>query len=283
MGNMQEIVFWQNIISPHQIDFLKELSNYYQTTLIVDRKIDSYRKNDGWKTPDTEIINIYENPKEDILKSFFKKKNSIHVFSGIGAYKVVNKGFQIAIRNNARIGIISEPINFRGLKGKMKLIKGNWLRFMYNRKIDFIATTGDLGIKTYTKFGYDSYKLHQWGYFIEYSNNLEIKKENSIIYVGQLIDRKQIYYLTKLLIENDLFKFDKFYILGKGSLANPIKDLINKSGLSSKIELKGRLSEKETKEYISKSKLMVIPSKFDGWAVVVNEALLLSFAPAIAF
>ena len=41
MGEIQQIIFWQNIVSPHQIDFLKVLSNRFKITLIVDNLIDA--------------------------------------------------------------------------------------------------------------------------------------------------------------------------------------------------------------------------------------------------
>lgn len=281
MGKMQRLVFWQNIISPHQVDFLKEISAIYKITLVVDADIDEYRKKDGWQVPDYTFMELYICPNEKTINSLFENSESIHVFSGLGAYKYVNKGFKKAIREKSKIGIFSEPVEINGFKGAIKLIKGNFQRMLYGKKIDFICATGKLGVQTYLNFGYKSKKIFDWAYFIDPLNLKVRDRENTLVFVGQLVERKRIIDLLNLLILEDFFGFDSFKIVGKGKCKNKIEKILKINNISSKVSVLGRLSQKETYDTISKSKLLIIPSKHDGWGVVVNEALLCG-TPVIA-
>jgi glycosyltransferase involved in cell wall biosynthesis len=264
------IIFWQNIISPHQLDFLKALSYHYDITLIVEQVQDSYRAEDGWEVPEYDFLKVVVKPSLDSLDEYFEDSNIIHVFSGISGYKLVYKGFKKAVKYNAKIGVFSEPVNLRGFKGFLKLLRGNYQRLKYGEKIGFIAATGDLGIQTYLKFGYNKELLFQWGYFVDPIKNKDIIKENSVIFVGNLNNNKQVEPLVDLFL-NSNFNYDKLHVLGNGPLEQNIS---NKIGVNDKITLHGRLSNKETLSLISKCKLLILPSLHDGWGVVVNEALL---------
>ena len=274
MRNLTKIIFWQNIISPHQIDFLRELSAVYNVTLIVDETQDKYRKNDGWEIPEYSFMQIYIQPNSDIVNSLFADNESVHVFSGIGAYTFVDKGFKKAIAVNARIGILSEPIQMKGIKGFLKLVKGNLQRLIYSNKIDFICATGNMGVDTYLKYGYKPEKIFQWGYFVERIKTGNVEREKTIVYVGQLIKRKYIKQFAELFSSNNGLGYETLNIIGKGPLKSELDLIVENNNNICKINLLGRLSSKETFDRISKSSLLVIPSEFDGWAVVVNESLL---------
>jgi len=281
MGEIQQIIFWQNIVSPHQIDFLKVLSNRFKITLIVDNLIDAYRKKDGWQVPDYSQIELYVQPNAETINRFFLNKDSIHIFSGIGAFKYVHKGFKIAIKYRAKIGVFSEPFVMRGIIGQLKFIRGIIHKILYAKKINFICATGDLGFQTYLNFGYKLEKIFHWGYFVNSKISRVYKRENSIVYVGRLNSNKNIARFSSFFIQNKGLGFDKLFIVGDGEHKEEINNLVNPNENSCQVILLGRLSSQETYDVISKSKLLILPSTDDGWGVVVNEALL-SGTPVIA-
>jgi glycosyltransferase involved in cell wall biosynthesis len=250
---------------------------------VVETIQDKYRKKDGWEIPDIGSIDVIVAPSNEEFKTLFKNKDDIHIFSGISAYPLVYKGFKKAIKNKSRIGILSEPINFSGLKGFLKLFRGKYQCLRFNKNIDFIAATGDLGVKTYRSFGYSWEKIFQWGYFVELKVKEEqnFEKNNKLIFVGNLNHNKQIYPLLKLFIENKGFDFVSFDILGNGSLSEFLFKYIHDKKYTDRIKLHGRLFSEDTYKLIARSSLLVLPSLSDGWGVVVNEALL-SGTPVIA-
>ena len=94
--------FWQNVISIHQIPFLKALSTKHNVTLCVEKSIENVRAEEGWKIPDLGDIRIYVAPNDVKTKSLLNA-SSIHVFSGISTYPMVYDAFKKAVAKGFRI------------------------------------------------------------------------------------------------------------------------------------------------------------------------------------
>lgn len=271
-----KLYFWQNIISPHQLDFLREISTYHRVMLIVEQVQDQYRANDKWEVPTYDFLDVIVAPDEFEMKTLFLDKNDFHIFSGISSYKMVHSAFKMAVAGDCKIGIISEPLNLKGVKGALRLMRGKIQQYKYGSKIKFIAATGYDGVETYRMFGYDEDKIFQWGYFVN-ELLLEIQNRQDIIFVGNLNYNKQIEPLVNLVISKD-YDFRRFHIVGSGPL-----EMILRNNIAGKndIIIHGRQPSAEVMDLISQSKVLIIPSLHDGWAVVVNEALLCG-TPVIA-
>jgi glycosyltransferase involved in cell wall biosynthesis len=92
------------------------------------------------------------------------------------------------------------------------------------------------------------------------------------IYVGKLTFRKNIKYLITCfdkLITNKRIKAN-LLVVGSGSLEQKCKEiLINNSN----IKFTGFVDQKDLKEYYSSADILVIPSLFEPWGLVLNEAM----------
>jgi len=270
-------IFWQNIISPHQIDFFNELSAKTSLLLIVDQITDDIRINDTGPVKENNYkkLKIIINPQESVVRNLFSNKSTIHIFSGIHTYQSAKIGFKYAITNNAIIGIMSEPFYFQGFRGFVRLIRGTIIRCNYSKKIKFILTTGQLGVDAYLRMGYKNDAIFQWGYFINGSKFIKKRRKKNIVFVGQLIERKQIKNFTKLFIHHKGFGFNSLLIVGTGPDWEKLKRYsqnAEKNGI--KIRLLGKLTNSQTMNIIKNNCILILPSKFDGWGVVTNEALL---------
>lgn len=63
----------------------------------------------------------------------------------------------------------------------------------------------------------------------------------------------------------------RMFIIGDGILKNEIFDLVKSDA---RFICKGRLSQKEIDKVLFSSDCLILPSRFDGWGAVVNEALM---------
>lgn len=94
-----------------------------------------------------------------------------------------------------------------------------------------------------------------------------------IVTIGRLEDQKN----HKLLIQaySNLLKkekgIDDLYIYGDGSLRGELRDLIDKNGLQNKVHLLGKVSN--VADILSKSKLFILSSDFEGLPNVLMEAM----------
>jgi glycosyltransferase involved in cell wall biosynthesis len=96
----------------------------------------------------------------------------------------------------------------------------------------------------------------------------------SLLFVGQLIERKGIFILLEA-IEKLLETHQSFHlsIIGSGILKDDIQQFIKAKNLQNVVELLGVIDSQNVHKYIAQADLLILPSVFDGWGIVVNEAL----------
>lgn len=270
----QRLIFWQNIISMHQAPFIRALSEYNDVTLVVEQEEIEERKKECWTLPDMGNAKIIVAPDIDMIKSMTGATDTVHIFSGINSIPTVYAAFKEAVKNRSKISVMAEPYNPTGLKGFLRKIMYSYLFYKYKNSINHFFATGELGVECYRKCGFPKSKLHQWGYFTEIChtpNSIESNRiKPNLIFIGKLNERKNILSLieaTKEITDS----FEKFYIIGGGPLEIQVLHAISNNP---KYELIGNIPNNRIYEYLAQSDLLVLPSLFDGWGAVVNEALI---------
>jgi len=270
-----KFVFWQNIISFHQSAFLNALSEKHEITLVVEKSIEADRKEQGWNIPGLEKIKIIVLPEENQIFQLLDE-TAIHVFSGIVAYPMLSQAFKYAIKKGLKIGVLMEPFKWIGLAGKIRWMKYCFLNIRFGSKIDFIAATGELGVLQYQNIGFKPSKIFEWGYFVEYTDlsiNIEEKIEDfqkpSILFVGSIDDRKNIIPQIEI-IKKFHDRISKMTIVGDGPLKEKLITIIQDQSI---FDFQGNLPNNEVKQLMTSHDILILPSKFDGWGAVINEAL----------
>jgi glycosyltransferase involved in cell wall biosynthesis len=105
--------------------------------------------------------------------------------------------------------------------------------------------------------------------------------ETVFLFVGQIIWEKNIRMIVESLVLIKDLPF-KMYFIGIGYAAEELKQLVNKLGLSKKIEFVGLITDRnELKQYYAAADLFLFPSTYDTWALVVREAAALGTASVI--
>ena len=111
--------------------------------------------------------------------------------------------------------------------------------------------------------------------FIKNAPLLSWKTPFKLICVARLIKHKDIDFLI-----NALSSFDEKYkninwtldIVGTGPELNNLNSLVKKNELRHKIVFLGSLSFNKTIDQLYKAHIAIVPSRFEGWAKVINEA-----------
>lgn len=266
--------FWQNVISIHQSAFITALSQHHDVVLVVEKDIDESRKAVGWSVPSMGNAEIVVHPDSQHIDKLLSMPDVQHVFSGIDAFPFLYDIFKLAVKRKVRISVMMEPFNAQGVKGVFRRIKYAVLMARYAGYISNLFITGTNGIDCYRKVGAPKDKLRQWGYFTkcpEYSGeDKTVSAKPKIIFVGQLIDRKNIAGLLDIYPEIEAL-VDTFTIVGQGILADVVRE---KASAYRNITFKGAVDNKGVQSLIRENDYLILPSKFDGWGAVVNEALL---------
>lgn len=266
-----KFIFWQNVISIHQSAFIKALSRDHDVVLVAQEELTNQRKADGWNIPEMGNATILIAPNEDKIIDLLSVKDAKQVFSGIDAYPMVYNAFKKAISMGCDISVMMEPYQWQGFKGFFRRCKYSIHALRFGNSINHIFATGDLGVKVFRKAGFPHSKLHHWGYFTEQSiqNNLNENNTPKIIFVGSIDKRKNILSLVEVANKHkDLY--EDFFIIGGGPLEKELQNAIKDND---KIHFLGRLKNEAVASIIASCDLLVLPSLFDGWGAVINEAL----------
>lgn len=274
-------VFWQNILSMHQSAFIRSIAERYNVILVAEKEIVDSRIIDGWELPDFGSTLIEIGPsKKRISEILENNRQAIHIFSGTKAFPMVHHAFRLAIKKNIRTGIIAEAGMGSGIIGYLRRRKTILFCLKYGKKIDFILAMGNLGVDWYTKNYFSKRKIFPFFYVVEdipNKNELNDKKSEQetvkLIVVAQLIKRKGIDILIRALHSLSVHNWT-LKIIGAGNEKENIINLINYLKLDNKISVIGASPHNKTMSYISSSDLLILPSRFDGWGAVVNEALI---------
>jgi len=275
---MTEFVFWQYCLSMHQSAFLRNLAVKNKVTLLVSKEWAENRKELGWEKPNLDGVEVFVSPDDNQINEIFEAKaNAIHSFGGIDAFPFVYKALKLAIKNKVRIFIHLEPLNLSGLKGRIRIVKYWLFKLRYNQYIDAILVKGFLGRACYEKVGFPKEKIWDWAYFTESHDTLSIsstqpliEKSPSFLFVGALIERKNIVPVLEDVIQMSS-GISKFSVIGVGHLEDEVKKLAESD---KKIKFLGKKSNHEVMDLMSSHDYLILPSLFDGWGAVVNEALM---------
>jgi glycosyltransferase involved in cell wall biosynthesis len=139
---------------------------------------------------------------------------------------------------------------------------------------------GNRGRWCYEKTGFSKIKIFDWGYFTE-SCDTEISSilsdKISILFIGSIDRRKNILPLVDVYqsIPNESFTLT---IVGEGPLKNELNEKIKNA---ENIRYLGAVPNDRIASCLMDADLLILPSIFDGWGAVINEALMCG-VPVIA-
>jgi glycosyltransferase involved in cell wall biosynthesis len=270
-----KFIFWQNIISIHQSSFLRNLAEKFQVDLIVSHQLDDSRRKQGWTIPDLDKVNISVAPDDSALMRLLASER-IHLFSGINAFPPVYNIFKKVINRGSLVGVILEPFDDNGFLGLIRKFKYLLLRIRYGSCIDFILTTGEKGRSCYESVGFKKEKIYDWGYFVE--NNKFLKNSNlnqktrcktNVLFVGEINKNKNVLGLIDVC-KDFLTEPEQLCIVGDGPLSRQLTEKIKDTET---ITYLGNIPNQKVMQLMQFYDLLVLPSLYDGWGAVVNEAL----------
>ncbi|MBA6263220.1 glycosyltransferase [Colwellia sp. Bg11-12] len=271
-----KFVFWQNILSPHQSDFLSELANVHDVTLVVMSRIDSNRIGQNWHATYNENVTIIVSPSLTTICRIINVKDNdiLHCFSGFLAYPKLSFALFLSCLYRNNNSVISEAVPLIGFRNKCKLFVRKNLALLCRQRILQVFAIGVNGIKYFQALGFSQDKLSEFGYFVSPPIlNHGVKKPSFIVFVGRLMKIKGINPILEMC-KNIRHENIKVKIIGSGPLSPEIKTFVKKHKLEF-VELISDIPRVEVMEIIGKAGCLMLPNTGDeGWGVVVNEALL---------
>mgnify|MGYP001049247318 CR=1 FL=1 len=291
---MKKILVITNIPSYHQVELFNEICKskkisfkvYYLINKTVDRhwKKDFKIKHDHNFLKTTHLLKnkgVYYN--KGILKNVKKENPDIIVLT-----QYANISQQILLyyywlkRNRVSLKFWSEKpgISFY----EVPIVNSNFLRTIFrkislvpilnNRKIQ-IWGIGSKAVNYFTKR--IKSEVVNFPYFLDTKRFDNSKKRDfngklKILYAGKFNKRKGFDILLSFLenTEKEFLNNFEFTLLGTGEYMNRVNELDKKRD---NVTYKSFVERQSMPEYYSKHDLFLFPGRYDGWGMVVNEAM----------
>lgn len=273
-------IFWQNINSIHQSAFLKALAVNHDVILVTMTKFTG-RESMGWHEPELIGVTLLYMAETD-WKSLIRRyagRDAIHVFAGLHAFAPIHRAMLFALRQGCRVGVYAEPLVMRGAAGLIKQWRGRIDAWRFAHQLEFILCIGIECKRQYQAWGFPLEKLHDWAYVTESFEVPQFQRPDDrpfrIIFPASCSLRKGADILLEAVatMESDT-PFELVCHSFPADTLNAFEDKMRErfTGIS-QIHLKNFIGNEKVRIAIAAADLLVLPSRFDGWGAVVNEAL----------
>jgi glycosyltransferase involved in cell wall biosynthesis len=222
-------------------------------------------------------------PGESIVRRLLASDpgKTVHIFSGVVHDREIRKLYRRAIASGRIVGILSEGRDWRGWKGNLRRIHAKF----HETGIEpvFVLAIGRVGVDWYGRTGYCPTRIFPFCYAVETPERpVGAFLEDStvrMIAIGQCIRRKRFDLLIEALARISATGWE-LRIIGDGALRRSLENIAQRKGLAGTVTFTGMMDNRRVREELWQSDLLLLPSRWDGWGAVVNEALMCG-VPAI--
>jgi glycosyltransferase involved in cell wall biosynthesis len=144
------------------------------------------------------------------------------------------------------------------------------------RRASGALSVSDMASEFYRRLGMRENTIYPFGYFTGARDSEAIEPKSGrieIIFAGQIIYRKGLDLLIEAMIPLFHHRPDVFLtIIGSGEMLPVLSDRLTSAAVEERASFEGVLSPENIPVRIAKADVLVLPSRWDGWGVVVNEA-----------
>ncbi len=287
---MSDLFFWQNMPSIHQAPLLRSVAAQWcgDVTVVTEWPIDPKRSALGWNCPDYGAARLLVAPscaERAAIAASRQAETGVHVFSGIRSYPKTFETFRRICKGRALVGCyVERGWTGDGLKSFLRPWLYRWYAARWGARIDFMLATGRQAVCFYRRSGFSAGKLASFGYFVDSTQEGDRsgllpsapdvgEPLVRICYVGELAEWKGVDLLLMALAEVVDVRW-RLSIVGSGKQSGRLRTLVRLLALDDRIDWLGVLSNVAVRNHLAATDLLVLPSRYDGWGAVVNEALM---------
>jgi glycosyltransferase involved in cell wall biosynthesis len=282
---MLRITIWMNMPSVHQEGIFSILAGMEGVDLevIFAEGLTSDRAQLGWKANLRGYRYRILAGKFSLLQALrvaWSERDRIHVVNGIWAEPAFASALCVLAVSGSAFAIYSEAPDPSQPTSRLKrVMRGTFGKWVARRAAGVLAVS-HFATDFYTRLGAPRERFYPFGYFRASADSRPAPAfprtpgRTEVIFVGQLIRRKGLDILLAAM--RPLFaQYPDLHltIVGAGEDFAALQALIGRSGDEERVTLLGVLPAEQIPARVSDAQVLVLPSRWDGWGMVVNEAL----------
>ena len=217
---------------------------------------------------------------KNLKENLFKKKYDAILLLGWNNILYL-KSFILARIYNTPIILRVETNSKNKINFFKKIIKNLILSFFF-KYIDYFLYIGKSNREFFLELGVDKKKLFAAPYSVDnsfFANKKDLKntvnkrfKKKIILFVGKFISRKNGKEFLNLAFLFKNFNEYKFVMIGEGNKKKSYFAYIKKNKLEN-VKILGFKNQKELRKIYREAFLLIVPSKYETWGLVINEAM----------
>lgn len=274
------LTVWTNTPSFHQADLFRALvaTGDVDLKVIFSYPVPESRIALGWSSDFVGYTNITLSDKHAIhqaLKLAWGERNRIHIVGGLWGEPTIMAAL-VALRvTQARLLIYSEAPDPLIHRSQLKTLSKSLFARLVVRKNSGMLAISKMAVDHSLHLGFDQRFVYEFGYFLgRYKSPTVIPSISTVnlLFVGQLIHRKGVDLLIQAVA--DLlggYPNLTLTLVGDGPDREQFKNMAKP--FPTQINFVGVIPSHEIRHYLRHFHALVLPSRHDGWGVVVNEAL----------
>jgi glycosyltransferase involved in cell wall biosynthesis len=275
MSNISVILPYPN---PHVLDWILKLKGKVELNIGCIYSTQRYRNGYFEEYDAISQIHYFYKSMEDRL-NFLKELRKADILVTLGLFNKYLLNISKYCKADIKLIVLSETFNPINSK-KNKLLRYLWCSLIRRKypRIDFFCMGGINVKKYYLRFGFKCSTYYNFGYFpdLQFSISRDVKTDNkiSIVYIGQLIPRKGIDSVLVLMeyLSSTLYNY-QFEIIGDGYLNELVQERMKQLD-NIRISYTGLIKNRtDLKRKLKEADMVFVPSLFDAWGAIVNEAV----------
>lgn len=283
-----EIYSWQPVLTPHQAHTLRALGEALRVPVrpVVVKLEDEVRRAQGWAANDDGLIAPELLPAKGararINAILDANPDAVHLFGSPFERSSINAALYGAVKRRRTVFLVSEPYSpaavayladQAGWRDTMKALFRPLLYGIYahllQRRVSGVFAISPLAVEQYRALGFSN--VYPFGYFVPGDKATPriapADAPLNVAYLGSFIARKGVPTLL------EAFATECVSVSGaKLTLFGPENADVRSVNIPN-VCYGGALPFGGVQSALAAFDLLVVPSLYDGWAVVVNEAI----------
>lgn len=210
-----------------------------------------------------------------VLMAGYDGASDVHLLPGLKPSPWLHPVQRELWPTRARIVIMAEAaLPFTGWRALALDWRDQALAAVWRNRAELVLAMGTIGVERYRAIGFPAEKVREFGYFPDLAVDIPTEERAGgkfrLAFVGALIERKGL----DLLLSAMAMRGDwPLRVVGVGPQRAALQADAVALGVAERVEWLGRIATEAIPALLAEADCAVVPSRFDGWGAVTNEAL----------
>ena len=276
---MLAVTVWMNMPSFYQDDLFADLAGKVDLRVVYDHGLTEDRRQLGWPETAKKYPSRVLSPSLKVRHAMSIARaelDRVHVINGVWAESAFTAAAFVLGRAGARVSIYAEcpdiTVHRSMLRRSARTVIGRWMA----RHASGLFAVSHFARDYFAHMGFPKDNIYPFGYFRATPGGVTLIHADAInlVYVGQLVHRKGIDVLLEAMAPLwAVYPNVNLRLIGVGSEHASIVAKVLQDGIAHRVTVEGPLPSSQIHEFLGRSSTLVLPSRWDGWGLVINEAL----------